>query len=160
RCLERDPRRRLRDIGDAMAIIEVTPEVQPASPRLTWTLAAAAALLLGGLAVVSFLLFHQALPEARPVTTSINAPEHTTFELAGSVISPPALSPDGRLIVFRARAADGTNQLWVRSLDSPTAQPLVGTDNAQFPFWSPDSRSVAFMAEGKLKRLDVTGGPP
>src|SRR5262249_19908139 len=107
---------------------------------------------------LSFVYFLQTAPEARLVTTTIDPPENTIFDFVASD-SPPALSPDGRLIVFRARAANGTSQLWVRPLDSSTAQPLAGPGNAQSPFWSPDSRSVAFCVEGKLKRLDVTGGP-
>jgi Tol biopolymer transport system component len=61
--------------------------------------------------------------------------------------------------VFGARSADGKTPLWVRSLDALTAQPLAGTDAARFPFWSPDSRFVAFFADGKLKKIDASGGP-
>jgi Tol biopolymer transport system component len=92
------------------------------------------------------------------MTTSIEPPENTTFDFdIGS--NPPALSPDGRRMVVGARGDDGQTQLWVRSLDSPAVQPLAGTVNARFPFWSPDSRSVGFFADGKLKRIDVAGGP-
>jgi Tol biopolymer transport system component len=68
------------------------------------------------------------------------------------------LSPDGRRLAF----VTGTNfrQLWVRPLDQVSAQPLAGTDGANAPFWSPDSRSVGFFAGGKLKRVDLTGGAP
>ncbi|MBI3264104.1 MAG: PD40 domain-containing protein, partial [Acidobacteria bacterium] len=69
-----------------------------------------------------------------------------------------AISPDGRRLVFAA-TADGRTRLWVRSLESTTAQPLVGTDGARVPFWSPDSRSVGFFADTRLKRIDVAGGP-
>src|SRR5260370_26454141 len=55
---------------------------------------------------------------------------------------------------------EGKSQLWVRALDSLAAQPLAGTDGASYPFWSPDSASVGFFAEGKLKRIDVVGGAP
>jgi Tol biopolymer transport system component len=67
-----------------------------------------------------------------------------------------AISPDGQQIVFVA-TPDGRPQLWLRSLNS-TARPMAGTDDASFPFWSPDSRSVGFFAEGKLKRVDLDGG--
>ncbi len=70
-----------------------------------------------------------------------------------------ALSPDGRQIVFVA-SGDGASRLWLRSLATTTAQPLAGTEGATFPFWSPDSRSVGFFAEGALKRLDLGGGAP
>jgi Tol biopolymer transport system component len=62
--------------------------------------------------------------------------------------------------VFGARSADGRVQLWVRSLNSRTAQPLAGTESARFAFWSPDSKSIGFFAGGKLKTIDAAGGPP
>ena len=82
------------------------------------------------------------------------------------VITPPtseptsfALSPDGRRLAFVA-SAEGQQRLWLRSLDQVTAQPLAGTEGATYPFWSPDSRSIGFFADGKLKRIDIAGGPP
>jgi eukaryotic-like serine/threonine-protein kinase len=73
--------------------------------------------------------------------------------------SPPVVSPDGRHIVFAA-TADGQRMTWIRSLDSLEARPLPGTEGTLRPFWSPDSRFVAFMAGGKLKKVDIAGGPP
>ena len=70
-----------------------------------------------------------------------------------------ALSPDGRQIVFSA-SSDGASHLWLRSLATTTAQPLAGTEGARWPFWSPDGRSVGFMAGNALKRLDLGGGAP
>jgi Tol biopolymer transport system component len=67
-----------------------------------------------------------------------------------------AISLDGQKVVFVA-TPDGEPRLWLRSLDS-TARPLAGTDNASFPFWSPDSRSVGFFGDGKLKRIDLVSG--
>jgi Tol biopolymer transport system component len=82
------------------------------------------------------------------------------------IVTPPtdtlpsfALSPDGRHIVF-VGAADGGCKLWLRSLDSTTAQPLAGTEGATYPFWSPDSRSVGFVTDNQLKRLDLGSGGP
>jgi Tol biopolymer transport system component len=69
------------------------------------------------------------------------------------------LSPDGRSIVFVA-SGDGPQQLWLRRLDRATAQPLPGTEGGIFPFWSPDGRSIGFFATGKLKRIEIAGGPP
>ncbi len=69
----------------------------------------------------------------------------------------PNVSPDGLRLVFTARL-EGTRRLWMRSLDG-TVQPLSGTEGAAYPFWSPDSHTVAFFAGGKLKKVDVTGGP-
>ena len=73
--------------------------------------------------------------------------------------SPPIVSPDGRHIAF-AGDADGKRLVWIRSLDALDARPLPGTEGAQRPFWSPDSRLVGFVAGGKLKKVDISGGPP
>jgi hypothetical protein len=70
-----------------------------------------------------------------------------------------ALSPDGRQLVFAA-TADGASRLWLRPLGATSAQPLPETDGAIFPFWSPDSQTVGFFAEGRLKRIDISGGRP
>jgi Tol biopolymer transport system component len=69
-----------------------------------------------------------------------------------------AISPDGRMLVSGG-LADKRWQLWLRPLDSLNARPLEGTEGAIYPFWSPDSKSIGFFAEGKLKRVDIAGGP-
>ena len=71
-----------------------------------------------------------------------------------------ALSPDGRRLAFVAARKRAASQLWIRPLDGVEAQPLPGTEGASFPFWSPDSRFIAFFAGGKLKKIDTTGGVP
>lgn len=71
-----------------------------------------------------------------------------------------ALSPDGRHLAFVAAAKGSSSQIWIRPLDGVQAQPLAGTEGASFPFWSPDSRFLAFFAAGKLKKVDTTGGTP
>ena len=73
--------------------------------------------------------------------------------------SAPAISPDGRRLAFVARDSSGKSLLWVRPLDSLTAQPLAGTEDARQPFWSPDSRFIGFFSQGKLKKVDAAGGP-
>ena len=70
-----------------------------------------------------------------------------------------ALSPDGLRIAYVAQNADGKALLWVRALDSLQAQALEGTEEASFPFWSPDSQSIGFFASGKLKKVESSGGP-
>ena len=70
------------------------------------------------------------------------------------------ISPDGRLVVFIAAGADGKRSLWIRPLQSLQATQLAGTEDALQPFWSPDGRSIGFFAEGKLKRVEASGGPP
>jgi hypothetical protein len=90
------------------------------------------------------------------VTLGHNAPQRGS----GSAAPHFAPSPDGRRLVYVAFAADNKPQLWVRRLDGVSGQLLPGTQDATFPFWSPDSRYVAFFAEGKLKKIDPSGGTP
>ncbi len=71
-----------------------------------------------------------------------------------------ALSPDGRQLAFVAATRRGVSHVWARPLSSSQARPLAGTEGATFPFWSPDSRSVGFFADGKLKKIDIAGGKP
>jgi eukaryotic-like serine/threonine-protein kinase len=80
--------------------------------------------------------------------------EKTSFQGAGEFIS-----PDGSRLVFSAVSAVGERRLWIRPLDSLTAQPLPGTEEALQPFWSADGRFVGFFAAGKLKKIEVSGGP-
>jgi len=71
-----------------------------------------------------------------------------------------ALSEDGRQLAFVAGDSTGSTLIWVRALDEAEPRALQGTEGATCPFWSPDGHSLGFFAEGKLKRIDVTGGPP
>jgi serine/threonine protein kinase len=158
RCLEKDPHRRLRDIGDAIGIVENTPDDRPASPRLVWTLVAVAVVFALAFSMLSLVHFRETPSEAGVMITSINPPEDTSFDF-GAQYNLPAISPDGRRIVFKARGADGKSQLWVRPLDSPEAEPLSGTEGASSPFWSHDGRSIGFYSNGKLKRMDINAGP-
>jgi Tol biopolymer transport system component len=159
RCLEKDPQRRLRDIGDAMALIEGAPgqecAQQPASPRLPWLLAGVATMAALAFAAISFVHFREKPPVAEMVRFQIPAPE------PGSAISGADVSPDGRRVAFLARSQDGHGALWVRRLDSLESQPLAVTESAITSlFWSPDSRFIAFVVPGKLKKVDAAGGPP
>ena len=78
-----------------------------------------------------------------------------------SVVEAPRISPDGKLLAFSARNAEGKSQLWLRPLEALDPRPVPGTDGASFrPIWSPDSRHIAFVAEGKLKKVDIAGAPP
>src|SRR5579864_5087515 len=94
---------------------------------------------------------HDAAKNAGVLRLSILPPEDVSFESF-------AVSPDGRKLAFTA-ALKGRMMLWVRALDSLEAKPLAGTDNASWPFWSPDSLSIGFFVPNKLKAVDISGGP-
>jgi serine/threonine protein kinase/Tol biopolymer transport system component len=149
-CLQKDPKLRLRDIGDARRLLE-EPVVTRSRSRLGIVIAAAvfSAIALG------FGWWHSTRTLDRPGITklSILPPEGATFDR-----ELPAVSPDGRHVAFQALTA-GQTQLWVRDLDSLTSRPLPGTEGGVRPFWSPDSRNIGFFAGGKLKRVALSGGP-
>ena len=170
RCLKKDPRQRLQAIGDArIAIEEVLSgasqdllsavEMRTAAWRraLSWTVATVAVILAALFAAKYFTRNPQPLPA---IVSQITSPPNTRFVFTGINPGPPILSPDGKWLVFSAVGSDGRQLLWVRPLNSAAAKPLDGTDGATFPFWSADSRSLGFFANGKLNRLDVSGGPP
>jgi Tol biopolymer transport system component len=126
--------------------------------RLAWGVAAALAVaFLLASAVASVLYLQRPSLDSAPVHFSIAPPEGWTLSATGI---PFAVSPDGRRIVVAAVHRDGRQLLLLRSLDTLIAAPLNGTDGAVLPFWSPDSRFVGFFAAGKLKRVDIRGGPP
>jgi eukaryotic-like serine/threonine-protein kinase len=160
RCLQKDRSRRLKNADDARIEIEealteppaVTPQDAAAirNPRPAWIVATLATLALASLAIVHFR--EKPVAEAPEMRVEITTPStQAPFEFA--------LSPNGRFIVFVA-SGDGPQRLWLRALDKTDAQPLVGTEGADYPFWSPDSRSIGFTASGKLKRIDIDGGRP
>src|SRR6185436_15250035 len=78
--------------------------------------------------------------------------------LTGAPVRRMQISPDGRRLAFVAQDASGQTVLWVRPLGDAEAQPLRGSEGAGAPFWSPDSRWIAFQADGKLKKVEATGG--
>ena len=155
KCLEKDPKRRLRDIGDAWELLETdTAPVEAggrASRKAGW---AAAGVFAIGLAAVSWLHFREPPGAQASMRLRIEMPENAS--------SPQfAISPDGRVLAIAAtQAATGKGQLWLRPLNSPQAQLVAGTEGATYPFWSPDSRYVGFFADGKLKKVVASGGPP
>src|SRR3989442_6268456 len=157
RALTKAHGQRLGDIRDARIEIEEAPLPlgDAAAPsarrvRVRW-LAAILAIVLAGLLATSALLYLRQPPPPE-IRVEVNTPP------AADLLS-FAISPDGRRLVFSA-TNEGKSQLWVRRLDSVAAQPLGGTDGAIYPFWSPDSASVGFFADGKLKRIDIAGGAP
>ncbi|HEV2446472.1 MAG TPA: protein kinase, partial [Candidatus Sulfopaludibacter sp.] len=155
-CLRKNPTERLHDIADAKLLLEEA-STPPAPRRIArWLWLGAASLFLFALAFLTFVHFRQAPPAAEPVRFTIPLPENVTFNFANAF----AVSPDGRKVVFDAIGPGGA-QLWLRTLDSNEAHPLseAGIVNAATLFWSPDNRSIAYMSQGKLKQIDIAGGP-
>jgi Tol biopolymer transport system component/predicted Ser/Thr protein kinase len=158
KCLEKDPKKRLRDISGVQLLLEseTAVQVQSRARSTRWPLAVLAA-AVAGLASIAFIHFRETAPELEAVMFSMDAPADSTFNLQYGGF---AASPDGRYIVLAARSKKGTASLWVRALDSLAARQLPGTEGANFPTWSPDSRSIAFFEQGKLKRIEIAGSVP
>ena len=174
RCLQKDLHRRIRDIGDVRIDIE-EPGNEPEGlspvdaarhgqvPKL-W-LVFSAVLLLATIVLGARLMSTSRTPgDSAVVRFFVSAPDKTTFDVGGPVTPVAAaagsISPNGRKLAFTVRDESRKVTLWVRALDTLTAQPLPGTEDAAMPFWSPDGRSIAFFAQGKLKKIDVEGGQP
>jgi Tol biopolymer transport system component/predicted Ser/Thr protein kinase len=164
-CLAKDPDDRWQTAHDVMLELKWVAEGGSAvglpAPVLAkrtsreWTAWAFAA--VGILAALGLWLFRpHGVRKAEAVTASLLPPPGATLVRSAG---PLALSPDGRRLVFVARR-EGKTMLWVRPLDADAAQVLPGTEGATFPFWSPDGRSLAFFAEGRLKRIEAAGGTP
>jgi Tol biopolymer transport system component len=163
KCLEKDPDDRWQSARDVMAELEWIAEGgsraglpgivtvrRRTRERAAWTACAVASVA----AMVATVAWVKRAPQpASVIRFQILNPEGVTE--AG----PPVISPDGKQLVFDATDATGKRQIWLRSLDSLEARPLAGTDGALRAFWSPDSKSIAFVAAGKLRRVAVAGGP-
>jgi eukaryotic-like serine/threonine-protein kinase len=153
-CLQKDPKLRLRDIGDAKRLLDdgSTPiEREQASRQgrlLPWVAAGVLGLVAAALA---FVHFREKAPLVSVQRYTVAAPEN-------SAVHSFAISPDGRSLVIAAEVS-GKRQLWLRPLDALQAQPMAFTEDATYPFWSPDSRFIGFFAQGKLKKVAASGGP-
>ncbi|MDH4351284.1 MAG: hypothetical protein OEW56_09075, partial [Gemmatimonadota bacterium] len=170
RCLEKDPKQRLRDIGEARIVIDAVVRGErdeapaAATPRparrpwLVWALSALLALCATGWAL-SMLRGSGNRGASPVVTAAINVSEEAPLSVYGAHPGPPVLSPDGRMVAFAVSASSGI-LLGVRDLSRDEIRTFAGTDDAGYPFWSPDGRQIGFFAGGKLKRVDVTGGAP
>ena len=160
-CLAKDPEERwhsLHDVVLQLHAIDSAPE-HARKPSRSWAPWAITGMLSASLVLCAFLWMRTPTPEPQSIRFFLNAPEGTQFMTWNSA---PPVSPDGRYVVFSAapRQKPGLPPLWLRPLDSLTAQSLPGSDGAAHPFWSPDSKSVAYYAGGKLKRSDISGGAP
>src|SRR5262249_55953325 len=128
---------------------------------LAWTVALLAFLIA---ATFAGLYIRRPVVDAPSVRFTLSPPDGTVVSLetafGGAARIPIAISPDGRQLALVATDASGHVRLWVRRLDALAARELPGTDNAASPFWSPDSRWIAYFADGRLRKIDVNGGLP
>lgn len=162
RCMEKDSEERWQSAKDAASELqwisqaiskpETSPVGRKGKAREGLTIAAA---LLAALAVfvLAFAYWGARPHRAAVVRLSLLPPEKTQFDHI-------VLAPDGRSLAFTVEGPKEKRGLWLRPLDSTTAQLLPGTEDAVNPFWSADSRSIGFFTEGKLKRVDASGGVP
>jgi len=167
-CLAKEPDARWQTAHDVLVELKWLAEAGsragtsgPAAARrksreiFAWTLVAALVLMLvaGTLATV---FLREKPADVHPARFLVAPPDKVTLSWNDT----PVVSPDGRRFVFSGTNADGTRRLWIRSLESPVIRPLAGTEEPAAPFWSPDSRFVAFFSKRKLKKIDTSGGPP
>ncbi len=170
RCLEKNPEERFHSASDLAFAIEALSgsvatsartAVMPVRARrsikrrelIAWSVAAAA-VLLGAIALLISYSRGSRTSEPQAVRFFVYPPAATTFQASGDFVS-----PDGRRLVFSAVGEDGKRSLWMRPIDSLSAQKLPSTEDASQPFWSPDSNFIGFFAEGKLKKMEASGGP-
>jgi eukaryotic-like serine/threonine-protein kinase len=160
-CLAKDAEDRFQTAHDAKLQLQWIAEMGSAAgvpapivarrrsrERLAWTGFAIAA-LAAALFAAGYL--RRAPRPERGIRATLPFPEKM-------FLGELALSPDGNRLAFTASKVGMEPALWVRDLDGSSAQPVAGAENAYFPFWSPDSRSIGFFAAGKLKRVDASGG--
>jgi serine/threonine protein kinase/Tol biopolymer transport system component len=170
RCLDKDTRQRLRDIGDARVELAEALTANPpadtprvlahASPRLAWLLAGAAVVAVGAFGYQSLGRLTSASERRAASVGSVGRFVEALGE--GRQLGPApslAVSSDGRRIAYVA-VQNGTRTLYVRELDQISSQALSGTEGADQPFFSPDGRWIGFFAQSKLKKVSVVGRAP
>jgi eukaryotic-like serine/threonine-protein kinase len=165
-CLAKDREQRLQsahDVGLQLKGISLaaqvgTVPVQAPRRRMIGLWLAGAALLLAGLGIGYFLKSGNRMASA--VRSYIPPPAGNSFSLSGLEIGPVVVSPDGKTLAFSAVDEQGVTKLWLRRLNAQQATALEGTEDAAMPFWSFDGQSIAFAADGKLKRIGLAGGTP
>ena len=168
RCLEKDPQKRLRHVGDVMSLLDEQPStgssaealrgLKPTPPKWLWPAVAAGVVVIAGAALVLWAPW-RSQPNLTPVRFEVAESDKMKFFSGGAM----AVSPDGHWMVFPATGDDGVARYWLRSLDTVEARPLPGTEGAFVPAsWSWDSHYVIFTTLGsnKLKKVDIQGGPP
>jgi eukaryotic-like serine/threonine-protein kinase len=182
RCLQKDPKQRLRDIGegriaiDEVLSVEATaqaassggvpfakdvqdkkPAAQKSGTAFPWAITGVTILIAGLFAI----LYFSRSPQQISVDAYILPPTNTSFTLTNDdAAGPIVLSKDGKQIAFVAEDENGKTHLYVQSLADRDAHMIPDTERAEYPFWSPDGESLGFFSNGKLRRVAVNGGPP
>jgi len=170
RCLAKERKDRIGDASTARLEIDAAHDGgarrvddgrrAPVWRRTGVVWSAAALLLLTTIALGRFAFVGS--KDTQVVRASLMPPDGTTLGIRAFAIGQAlaiALSPDGQHVAFLATSADGSRRVWIRKLDEGASRPLTGTEGGGRLFWSPDSRSIGFFADGKLKRVDIAGGP-
>ncbi len=166
-CLAKDPEDRVQTAHDMLLqlrwIIEGGSMAGIPAPvaahrrraaRLPWIVAGALGVLA---AVLAFVLLTRDHPERMRMATSIRLPDDSPAILGGG--GHLSISPDGRQVAYAAVSEEGSFNLWIRSIENPAPRSMPGTEGAAYPFWSPDSRHVAYFANGSLRKIPASGGP-
>lgn len=160
RCLAKDPEDRYQSMRDVVLNLTAQHQETSVAPvRMSHWPWAMAVVCLAAAAVAWSAWPRTAISPGFPVKLDVAPPAGSKFTTIGST-GGSAISPDGRTLAFLAKTAKGETPLHVRPMDSLEARALPGTENAGRPFWSPDSKSLAFAAGGRLKRIDLAGGVP
>ncbi|HVT04105.1 MAG TPA: protein kinase [Thermoanaerobaculia bacterium] len=170
-CLAKDPDERWQTAHDVLLqlkwIAELGSEAGVAKPvlarrknreRLAWTTAAIASAAL--LMTAGVMVWRAARTERLSLKFNLVPPDDVNVDFDLQNCGALTISPNGRLITFIGKKGDGKPMLYIRAVDSLEARPLLGTEEPSFPFWSPDSRQIAYFAAEKLMRVDLNGSPP
>ncbi|HEV2113224.1 MAG TPA: hypothetical protein VGR50_03685, partial [Terriglobales bacterium] len=169
RALAKDPQERWQTASDIRGELKwvaegdgrtaATAPLVMRGSRMAFAFSAAGVLLLGALAAIFYLLSRAAAP-ALELHAYLPAPPNTSFQLLDDDAAGPAvISPDGSHVAFVAGDEKGNRQIWVRALNGGEARSLLGTEQGDYPFWSPDGKWLGFFAAGQLKKVPIEAGP-
>jgi eukaryotic-like serine/threonine-protein kinase len=153
-----DIARELRWISSSGSSESGVSAVSPRRTRRNWDRIGWIGLAVILLAITGWLVLRP-LPAGRVVQSFLTPPPGASFEFNGDYSGPPVISHDGRQIAFSARVGKEPTSLYFQALDSMAPTKLDGTENATFPFWSPDGKFIGFFSNGKLRRIPAAGGP-
>jgi Tol biopolymer transport system component/predicted Ser/Thr protein kinase len=160
-CLNKDPGQRYQtalELQRALQWAFEQPQAVTSGSRGVWWIGVAGALVVGAIGGWAVAHFGRSTAPESALRFDLAAPGSGRFTI-GAGSGGLALSPDGQTAAFVATLGERSG-LWVRTIDGTVVRPLLGTEGAHSPFWSPDSKSLAFFVEGKLRRIDLSGGAP